>query len=121
GSDRIRTEALDSCFDAFSSREPVSTSLENALIKPPGARLEQVAIGFRSDGAAVRVGDADGGIIVRRRRPGLEGLQDGLARIAWARPQAGLGIDPNQLDAGRNLERDRRLVGERELQEIPRD
>src|SRR5580698_2271828 len=25
GSDRIRTEALDSCFDAFSSREPVST------------------------------------------------------------------------------------------------
>src|ERR1700722_6075709 len=31
GSDRIRTEALDSCFDAFSSREPVSTSLENAL------------------------------------------------------------------------------------------
>jgi uncharacterized protein YaiI (UPF0178 family) len=30
GSDSIRTEALDSCFDAFSSREPVSTSLENA-------------------------------------------------------------------------------------------
>src|ERR1700738_1274261 len=24
---------LDSCFDAFSSREPVSTSLENALIQ----------------------------------------------------------------------------------------
>src|SRR5258708_3777748 len=31
GSDWIRTEALDSCFDAFSLREPVSTSLENAL------------------------------------------------------------------------------------------
>jgi 3-oxoacyl-[acyl-carrier protein] reductase len=31
GSDRIRTEALDSCFDAFSSREPVPTSLENAM------------------------------------------------------------------------------------------
>ena len=38
-SDRIRTEALDSCFDAFSSREPVSNpdqvrgrlSLENAI------------------------------------------------------------------------------------------
>src|ERR1700722_2451950 len=30
-SDRIRTEGLDSCFDAFSSREPVSTSLENAI------------------------------------------------------------------------------------------
>src|ERR1700722_1990856 len=32
GSDRIRTEGLDSCFDAFSSREPVSTSLESALV-----------------------------------------------------------------------------------------
>jgi hypothetical protein len=31
GSDWIRTEALNSCFDAFSSREPVSTSLENAM------------------------------------------------------------------------------------------
>src|SRR5438067_2956098 len=27
----IRTEALDFCFDAFSSREPVPTSLENAI------------------------------------------------------------------------------------------
>ena len=27
----IITEALGSCFDAFSSREPVSTSLENAI------------------------------------------------------------------------------------------
>src|SRR6185437_2711136 len=33
GSDRIKTEALGSCFDAFSSREPVSTSLENALVR----------------------------------------------------------------------------------------
>jgi hypothetical protein len=31
GSDSIRTEALDSCFDAFSSREAASTSLENAI------------------------------------------------------------------------------------------
>jgi hypothetical protein len=31
GSDFIRTETLDLCIDAFSSREPVSTSLENAL------------------------------------------------------------------------------------------
>jgi flavin-binding protein dodecin len=30
-SDRIRTEALNFCFDAFSLREPVSTSLENAI------------------------------------------------------------------------------------------
>ncbi|AUC95026.1 hypothetical protein CWS35_12840 [Bradyrhizobium sp. SK17] len=27
-----RNGALDSCFDAVSSREPVSTSLENALV-----------------------------------------------------------------------------------------
>src|ERR1700760_4439489 len=31
GSDGIRTGAPAFCFDAFSSREPVSTSLENAL------------------------------------------------------------------------------------------
>jgi hypothetical protein len=37
GSDKIRTEAPDSCFDAFSSREPEATSLENALkTKPAG-------------------------------------------------------------------------------------
>jgi hypothetical protein len=30
GSDCSRTEALDCCFDAFSSRELVSTSLETA-------------------------------------------------------------------------------------------
>src|SRR4030095_6028925 len=30
---KIRTDnALDSCFDAFSSHEPVPTSLENALV-----------------------------------------------------------------------------------------
>src|SRR5205807_6031869 len=33
GSDRIRTEALSFCFDVFSSREPVSTSLENATVR----------------------------------------------------------------------------------------
>ena len=33
GSDRIRTEGLDSCLDAFFSREPVSTSLENAIVE----------------------------------------------------------------------------------------
>src|ERR1700722_16383315 len=44
GSDRIRTEGLDSCFDAFSSREPVSTSLENAL----GATKSLSASGFAS-------------------------------------------------------------------------
>jgi hypothetical protein len=43
GSDWIRTEALDSRFDAFSSREPVSTSLENALMMNVVAgRIRQV-------------------------------------------------------------------------------
>ncbi|MVT65166.1 hypothetical protein GPL21_08605 [Bradyrhizobium pachyrhizi] len=32
-----RNEAQDSCFGAFSSREPVSASLENAL---PGIRVD---------------------------------------------------------------------------------
>jgi hypothetical protein len=31
GSDKIRTGLLAFCFDAFSSRGPLSTSLENAL------------------------------------------------------------------------------------------
>jgi hypothetical protein len=39
-----RNEAPDSCFDAFSLREPVSTSLENAkiLLSGPG-RLSDTA------------------------------------------------------------------------------
>jgi hypothetical protein len=32
-----RNLALSFCFDAFSSREPVSTSLENALDGPRGS------------------------------------------------------------------------------------
>jgi len=42
GSDRIRTEVLDFCFDAFSSREPVSTSLESAL-----TRISHTILGYR--------------------------------------------------------------------------
>src|SRR5262249_33288544 len=39
-SDRIGTEPLASCFDAFSSREPVPTSLENALISRDAEHIE---------------------------------------------------------------------------------
>src|SRR4029453_3064110 len=41
--------ALDCCFDAFSSREPVSTSLENALIKAffPGRQRAREGQGGR--------------------------------------------------------------------------
>jgi hypothetical protein len=35
GSDEIRTEALYCLFEAFSSREPASTSLENAMGDAP--------------------------------------------------------------------------------------
>ena len=45
-----RNGALDSCFDAFSSREPVSTSLENALAERSNgvlASMTSTAIGFR--------------------------------------------------------------------------
>jgi hypothetical protein len=40
GSDGIRTGVLAFYFDAFSSREPVSTSLENALARPRHARTD---------------------------------------------------------------------------------
>ncbi|PPQ14037.1 hypothetical protein CV770_39185 [Bradyrhizobium sp. AC87j1] len=49
---RGRNGALDSYSDAFSSREPVSTSLENALetesFKAEIARLEDVATAYRA-------------------------------------------------------------------------
>ncbi|MGX1318684.1 hypothetical protein AB7M17_002137 [Bradyrhizobium sp. USDA 377] len=49
---RSRNGAPDSCSDAFSSREPVSTSLENALeiaaFKAEIARLEDVATAYRA-------------------------------------------------------------------------
>jgi len=52
-SDIIGTGALlDSCFDAFSSREPVSTSLENALMLrsrySPGVATTEPAVLRRS-------------------------------------------------------------------------
>jgi hypothetical protein len=39
-------KALDSCFDAFSLREPVSTSLKNALVS---ARVPDPLMGGRID------------------------------------------------------------------------
>ena len=49
---RSRNGALDSCSDAFSSREPAPTSLENALeinaLKAEVARLEEVAAAYRA-------------------------------------------------------------------------
>jgi hypothetical protein len=49
GSDGIGIDhALDSCFDAFSSREPVSTSLENALATTNPVRGKQMTSSLAS-------------------------------------------------------------------------
>jgi hypothetical protein len=42
-----RNGALDSCFDAFSLRQPESTSLENALFQ--GAPGRQIATGMAAE------------------------------------------------------------------------
>src|SRR3979490_3019397 len=90
------------------------------LIKPAGAWTEQTAI-VRRLRTAVGVGNADHGVIIRRRGTRLEGFEDGPAAIARTGPHSGRLIDADQLDSGRYLERDRRLVGERKLQEVPGD
>src|SRR5437879_9997500 len=103
----------------------------NWLVKPAGSWTHDIA-GVRRDSlhiaglgrdclrrhAPILVGDADGGVIVRRRGARLERFQDGAAALARSGAHAALGIDANQPDTGGNLERGRRLVGERELHEI---
>src|SRR5213080_1432381 len=82
------------------------------LIEPASAGKEQ---------AAIRIGNADDRIIIRRRGTRLEGFQNGPAALARAGPHAAHLIDPDQLDPGRDLERDSRLVDERKLQEVAGD
>src|SRR2546429_2304153 len=54
-----RNRAPDSCFDAFSSREPVATSLENALVK---AGLGPVMSGlFQKGGICATTGPTGAG------------------------------------------------------------
>src|SRR5665647_3071115 len=61
GSDGLRTEALSLCLVAFSSREPVSTSLENALAPGLDNNLG-VALGIAQIGKRLRDAvDADFG------------------------------------------------------------
>jgi hypothetical protein len=43
---------MDYCFDAFSSREPVSTSLENAM-ELPRAEIREKPEGYKSRREAV--------------------------------------------------------------------
>src|SRR5208282_4308191 len=48
---------------------------------------------------------------------GLEGFEDHVG-VARGGAHAGFGVDADELDAGRHAERDRRLVGERDFEEI---
>src|SRR5260370_23598761 len=92
------------------------------LMGPASAGTEQAAIriGWRQR-AAVGIGNADHRVIIRRRGTRLEGFQDGPAALARTGPHAAHLIDADQLDPGRHLERDSRLVDERKLQKIPGD
>src|SRR3981081_1774182 len=87
------------------------------MIKHAGAWTEQTAVVRWLHRTAVSIGNADHGVIIRRRGTRLEGFEDGPAAIARTGPHSGRLIDADQLDAGRHLERDRWLVGERKLQE----
>src|SRR6185295_10806384 len=106
-------------------------SANRSLIKPAGSWTHDIA-GVRRDPlhiagvgwdylrrhAPILIGDAYGGVTVRRRGARLERFQDGAAALARSGAHAALGIDANQPDTGGNLERGRRLVGKRELHEI---
>jgi hypothetical protein len=46
-----RRTGSPSCFDAFSSREPLSTSLENALVRPPTSDIHQRRYRVSASGA----------------------------------------------------------------------
>src|SRR5260370_18373358 len=93
------------------------------LVEAASAGTEQAAIriGRWLQRTTVGIGNADHRVIIRRRGTRLEGFQDGPAAVARTGAHAGLGIDTDQLDSGRYPERNRRLVGERELEEVARD
>src|SRR5712664_1590842 len=76
---------------------------------------------WRRRDTSVRIGDADHGVIIRRRRARLESLQNGPATLAGTGAHAALGVDADQLDPGRDFERSGRFVGKRELEEVARD
>ena len=104
GSDGIRTEALNFCFDAFSLCEPVSTSLENALTAELHRRFQLPALvspkmldlqchGIREDVAVALFNSADD---VDRGVFGCRFLErDALCQIRID----GAGIDSNDSDA----------------------
>src|SRR5260221_13531863 len=78
----------------------------DASVQPAstGAQDAAVGIGRHRQRSAIGIGDADHRIIIRWRGAWLEGLEDRAARIARPGAHAGLGIDADQLDAGRHAE-----------------
>src|SRR5438477_9096699 len=100
----------------------VSAAKRNRLVKPAGPRAHDVAAIWRNhQRTPVSIGYADNRVIVRRRSTRLEGFQNGPASISRPRAHAALGIDADQLDSCGDPERDRRLVRERELEEVAGD
>src|ERR1700743_1254215 len=87
----------------------------------PGAQDSTIGVRRYRQRASIRIGDTDGRIVIRRRSARLERFQDDFAAISRTCPQAGLGVHPDQLDPGRDLERGCRLVGERKFHEVSGD
>src|SRR5438477_1996123 len=83
------------------------SSRNRALVKPAGSRQPEHA-GLRRRAlrrSAVGISHANDGIIIRRRGARLEGFQNGAAALAGTGAHAALGINADQLDAGRHLAR----------------
>src|ERR1700694_3518694 len=113
---------MSGVFSSFATdARPVPRFLIMLLVQSAGARAHDgaIAVGYH-ERTTVGIGDANYGIIIRRRGARLEGFEDGPAALARAGPHSGLSVDADQLDPGGHPERNCRLVGEREFQEIPR-
>src|SRR5262249_23331166 len=92
-----------------------------ALVQAAGAGADRaIGLGRNSKRAPVWVAHADHCIVVGRRGARLEGFQD-HPLIARSCAHAALGINADELDAGRHAERYSRFVGKRDLHEITHD
>src|SRR5438876_1748533 len=109
------------CSDA--RRKAQSASIRSKLVYAAGTGTQDGPIVVRRHDrlTRIRIVSAEHGIVVGRSSSRLESLEDGCAALAGSGAHAGHGIDPNQLDARWDPERNRRLIGERELHEIPGD
>ena len=89
-------------------------------VQPTCSRAHStVGLGRDAERTAIRIGDANDRIVVRRRGARLESLENDPL-ITRSRPHPGFWINANKLDAGRNTKRHCWLVRKRNLHEIPR-